>query len=139
MAARSPARCCSSTRSRAASSRTKRSSARSPEAEPYEEWLKHTQFKLHELPDLPETPLIAASNEPSALLDRQQAFGYTQEDIQFFLEPMAKRGDDPGRLDGHRHADRRALEAAAAALQLFPPELRAGDQPAARCRSAKSW
>jgi glutamate synthase (NADPH/NADH) large chain len=65
------------------------------EAEPYEEWLKHTQFKLHELPDLPETPLIAASNEPSALLDRQQAFGYTQEDIQFFLEPMAKEGDDP--------------------------------------------
>ena len=65
------------------------------EAEPYEEWLKHTQFKLHELPDLPETPLIAASNEPSALLDRQQAFGYTQEDIQFFLEPMSKDGDDP--------------------------------------------
>jgi glutamate synthase (NADPH/NADH) large chain len=24
------------------------------EAEPYEEWLKHTQFKLHELPDLPK-------------------------------------------------------------------------------------
>ena len=65
------------------------------EAEPYEDWLKHTQFKLHELPDLPETPIIAASNEPSALLDRQQAFGYTQEDIQFFLEPMAKEGDDP--------------------------------------------
>jgi glutamate synthase (NADPH/NADH) large chain len=66
------------------------------EAEPYEEWLKNTQFKLHELPDLPEpTPLIVPTNEPSALLDRQQAFGYTQEDIQFFLEPMAKEGDDP--------------------------------------------
>lgn len=65
------------------------------EAEPYEEWLKNTQFKLHELPDLPETPIIAPSNEPSALLDRQQAFGYTQEDIQFFLEPMANDGDDP--------------------------------------------
>jgi glutamate synthase (NADPH/NADH) large chain len=65
------------------------------EAHPYEEWLKNTQFKLHELPDLPETPIIAPSNEPSALLDRQQAFGYTQEDIQFFLEPMAKDADDP--------------------------------------------
>jgi glutamate synthase (NADPH/NADH) large chain len=65
------------------------------EAEPYEEWLKNTQFKLHELPDLPETPLILPSNEPSALLDRQQAFGYTQEDIQFFLEPMASEADDP--------------------------------------------
>jgi glutamate synthase (NADPH/NADH) large chain len=66
------------------------------EAEPYEEWLKNTQFKLHELPELPEPmPLIVPTNEPSALLDRQQAFGYTQEDIQFFLEPMALEGDDP--------------------------------------------
>jgi len=65
------------------------------ESEPYEEWLKNTQFKLHDVPDLPETPLIAPSNEPSALLDRQQAFGYTQEDIQFFLEPMATEADDP--------------------------------------------
>ena len=32
---------------------------------------------------------------PSLLLDRQQAFGYTQEDLQFFLEPMARAGDDP--------------------------------------------
>ena len=29
------------------------------------------------------------------LLDKQQAFGYTQEDLQFFLEPMARSGDDP--------------------------------------------
>ena len=65
------------------------------DAEPYEEWLKHTQFKLHELPDLPDSPLLAPSNDPSALLDRQQAFGYTQEDLQFFLEPMARDGDDP--------------------------------------------
>jgi glutamate synthase domain-containing protein 2/glutamate synthase domain-containing protein 1/glutamate synthase domain-containing protein 3 len=65
------------------------------EAHPYEEWLKNTQFKLHELPELPEAPIIAPSNEPSALLDRQQAFGYTQEDLQFFLEPMAKDADDP--------------------------------------------
>src|SRR5438105_7943141 len=65
------------------------------DAEPYEEWLKNTQFKLHELPDLPDSPLLAPSNDPSALLDRQQAFGYTQEDLQFFLEPMAKEADDP--------------------------------------------
>jgi glutamate synthase (NADPH/NADH) large chain len=66
------------------------------EANPYEDWLKETQFKLHELADLPEPPpLIAPSNEPSALLDRQQAFGYTQEDIQFFLEPMSNEADDP--------------------------------------------
>src|SRR3984885_8901533 len=63
-------------------------------AEPYEEWLKSAQFKLEDLPDLPEDHR-AKANDPSLLLDSQQAFGYTQEDIQFFLEPMAIAGDDP--------------------------------------------
>jgi glutamate synthase (NADPH/NADH) large chain len=63
-------------------------------AEPYEEWLKSAQFKLEDLPDLPEDHR-AKTNDPSLLLDQQQAFGYTQEDIQFFLEPMAMAGDDP--------------------------------------------
>ncbi|MEJ0027483.1 MAG: glutamate synthase large subunit [Rhizomicrobium sp.] len=63
------------------------------DAKPYEEWLRRTQFKLEEL-DLPEEQ-TAPSNDPAALLDRQQAFGYTQEDIQFFLEPMALAGEDP--------------------------------------------
>jgi len=64
------------------------------EAEPYEDWLKAAQFKLEDLPDLPED-LRPAANDPSLLLDQQQAFGYTQEDLQFFLEPMATAGDDP--------------------------------------------
>ena len=38
----------------------------------------------------------------------------------------------PGRLDGHRHADRRAVEQAQAALQLLQAEFRAGHQPADR-------
>ena len=63
------------------------------DAKPYEEWLKKTQFKLEEL-DLPDEQ-SPPSNDASALLDRQQAFGYTQEDIQFFLEPMAQVADDP--------------------------------------------
>ena len=63
-------------------------------AEPYEDWLKAAQFKLGDLPDLPEDHR-AKANDPSLLLDQQQAFGYTQEDIQFFLEPMAIAGDDP--------------------------------------------
>ena len=63
-------------------------------AEPYEEWLKAAQYKLEELPDLPDDH-AAMANDPSLLLDRQQAFGYTQEDMQFFLEPMASSGDDP--------------------------------------------
>jgi glutamate synthase (NADPH/NADH) large chain len=65
------------------------------EAEPYEEWLRETQYKLEELSEIPEAPTPAPSNDPSTLLDRQQAFGYTQEDIQFFLEPMSSEPDDP--------------------------------------------
>ena len=67
-------------------------------AEPYEEWLAAAQYKLKELAlpepeDLPE--LHAPQVYSTTLLDRQQAFGYTQEDIARFLEPMAIYGDDP--------------------------------------------
>src|SRR5258706_10777910 len=63
-------------------------------AEPYEEWVKEAQYKLEELPDLPEEQ-SGRANDPETLLDRQQAFGFTQEDLSFFLEPMAEQGDDP--------------------------------------------
>src|SRR5437868_2032364 len=70
---------------------------------PYAAWLETTQFKLHELPDLAEeheeefsrATVPARPNDPTTHLEQQQAFGYTQEDIQFFLEPMARDGDDP--------------------------------------------
>ncbi|HEV2336205.1 MAG TPA: glutamate synthase large subunit, partial [Stellaceae bacterium] len=62
---------------------------------PYARWLKATQYKLEDLPEAPEAAIPAVSNDPSKRLDQQQAFGYTQEDIQFFLEPMAREGDDP--------------------------------------------
>ena len=64
------------------------------DAQPYAEWLARTQFKLEELPDPPAwepTPVHDAAD----LLDRQQAFGYTQEDISFFLDPMGRTGEDP--------------------------------------------
>jgi glutamate synthase (NADPH) large chain len=61
---------------------------------PYESWLKQTQWKLAELPEPPEGA-PAVSNDPAARLDLQHAFGYTTEDVQFFLEPMVRDGDDP--------------------------------------------
>src|ERR1700722_12700825 len=64
-------------------------------AEPYDEWLKQTQYKLEELPDAIASSEPSLPNDPAALLDRQQAFGYTQEDMQFFLEPMSQSGEDP--------------------------------------------
>ncbi|HTV90851.1 MAG TPA: glutamate synthase large subunit [Stellaceae bacterium] len=62
---------------------------------PYEQWLKETQWKLEELPEAPDAAIPVVSNDPQSRLDLQQAFGYTVEDIQFFLEPMAREGDDP--------------------------------------------
>ena len=63
-------------------------------AAPYDEWLKQTQFKLEDLKGADEPPPHPINDE-QALLDRQQAFGYTQEDLQYFLEPMARTGEDP--------------------------------------------
>ncbi len=63
-------------------------------AEPYAEWLHQAQYKLADITDVvPELAAIPA--EESTLLQRQQSFGYTQEDITRFLEPMAVDGDDP--------------------------------------------
>src|SRR5205823_9078426 len=64
---------------------------------PYTEWLNATQFKLEDLPEPAEAPELppVRPNDPMTMLSLQQAFGYTQEDIQFFLEPMGQDGDDP--------------------------------------------
>jgi glutamate synthase (NADPH) large chain len=62
--------------------------------QPYEDWLEHAQYKLKDL-DLVEPELAQLPIETTSLLDRQQAFGYTQEDLSRFLEPMATNADDP--------------------------------------------
>ena len=60
-------------------------------AHPYQEWLDRTQIVLEELPGANVgTP---PPNRPS-LLDRQQAFGYTQEDLKFLMAPMAATGQE---------------------------------------------
>jgi len=63
-------------------------------AEPYEEWLEAAQYKLKDL-EVVEPELAQLPVETTTLLDRQQAFGYTQEDVSRFLEPMASNADDP--------------------------------------------
>ncbi|WP_121118861.1 glutamate synthase large subunit [Croceibacterium ferulae] len=63
-------------------------------AEPYEEWLRQTQYKLDDLQAI-EIDHEAVQTDDSSLLQRQQAFGYTQEDVSKFLEPMAVSADDP--------------------------------------------
>ncbi|MCL6250192.1 glutamate synthase large subunit [Altererythrobacter sp. KTW20L] len=63
-------------------------------AQPYEEWLHKAQYKLKDLEAI-ETSSEAVRASDETLLNRQQAFGYTQEDVAKFLEPMAVAGDDP--------------------------------------------
>jgi glutamate synthase (NADPH/NADH) large chain len=57
---------------------------------PYAKWLKKTQLVLEDLPALhPRKPATNIS-----LLDRQQCFGYSQEDLQLLMEPMATTGQE---------------------------------------------
>ena len=62
--------------------------------EPYQKWLDQAQYKLEDL-DVIEPELAELPQPTGTLLDRQQAFGYTQEDVSRFLEPMAVNADDP--------------------------------------------
>ncbi|WP_334186642.1 glutamate synthase-related protein [Noviherbaspirillum sp.] len=53
-------------------------------AKPYKQWIESVRIKLDELKAEPVAALPSIS-----LLDRQQAFGYTQEDLKFLMSPMA--------------------------------------------------
>ncbi|MDO9215685.1 MAG: glutamate synthase-related protein, partial [Lacisediminimonas sp.] len=59
-------------------------------AKPYKQWIESVRIKLGEL----KSGEAEAASEVS-LLDRQQAFGYTQEDLKFLMSPMAITGDEP--------------------------------------------
>jgi hypothetical protein len=54
---------------------------------PYKQWIENLRIKLDGSKSRP-----TSSRPPSraALLDRQQAFGFTQEDIKFLLTPWPK-------------------------------------------------
>ena len=57
---------------------------------PWGSWLKDTQIVLEDLK--PVEPRAARTDV--SLLDRQQAFGYTQEDAAILLAPMAVTGEE---------------------------------------------
>ncbi|HRA79429.1 MAG TPA: glutamate synthase central domain-containing protein, partial [Burkholderiaceae bacterium] len=87
-------------------------------SKPYREWIEAIRIKLDEI-EVPRDPEAAAreAQGPSeqearrteritdevsqrtpapsvSLLDRQQAFGYSQEDIKFLMAPMAAAGEE---------------------------------------------
>ena len=59
------------------------------QAKPYRQWIDNVRIKLG---DIAATPAAASFKE--SLLDRQQAFGYTQEDLKFLMSPMAIAGEE---------------------------------------------
>lgn len=59
-------------------------------AHPYADWVKNTQIVLEDL-----KPVVARETRSDvSLLDRQQAFGYTQEDLKLLMQPMAVTGQE---------------------------------------------
>ncbi len=53
-------------------------------AKPYRKWIEESRYFLADLPAVKDKSALQGS-----LLDTQQAFGYSQEDIKFILAPMA--------------------------------------------------
>ena len=58
-------------------------------AKPYREWIEKSRYFLGDLPGVDGKPALQET-----LLDTQQAFGYTQEDLKFILAPMAAAGEE---------------------------------------------
>jgi len=86
-------------------------------SKPYKQWIENLRIRLDDLPlkskgaadRLSRSDAVTTSAAPSegrgeahevgshggvSLLDRQQAFGYTQEDIKFLMSPMATNGEE---------------------------------------------
>ena len=72
-------------------------------SKPYKQWIENLRIRLDDLPsEVPtSTESVASSHNPldalpskEALLDLQQAFAYTQEDIKFLMAPMAANGEE---------------------------------------------
>ncbi|MDP3627281.1 MAG: glutamate synthase central domain-containing protein, partial [Hydrogenophaga sp.] len=80
-------------------------------SKPYKQWIENLRIRLDDVQattvPAPTDGLKMGADEASAtsasssglteshsLLDRQQAFGYTQEDIKFLMSPMAVNGED---------------------------------------------
>ena len=60
-------------------------------AHPYGKWLKDNLVPLEKLPN----PKNIHGTDPDTLLQRQQAFGYTHEDLRIIMAPMVTDGVEP--------------------------------------------
>ncbi len=58
---------------------------------PYGQWLQENLTPLENLPN----PKNIHGSDPDTLLQRQQAFGYTHEELRLLVAPMASKGEEP--------------------------------------------
>ena len=75
-------------------------------AKPYKAWINSVRIKLGEIKlsesqlahnrakDAVRAPVAQGEKLTATVLDRQQAFGYTQEDLKFLMAPMAVLGEE---------------------------------------------
>ena len=74
-------------------------------SKPYKQWIENLRIKLDDVSFAerrkePAFSAVVAGVEPKRvtdavpLLDRQQAFGFTQEDLKFLIAPMATAGEE---------------------------------------------
>ena len=67
-------------------------------SKPYKQWIENLRIRLDDVSVCHIAGAEIDSDAPRAdgvnLLDRQQAFGTTQEDIKFLLAPMAQAGEE---------------------------------------------
>ena len=112
---------------------------------PYKQWIENVRIKLDDV-DQPvagesATELPVGASEPHGagmeeaspeLLDLQQAFGYTQEDIKFLMAPMAINGEEGIGSMGNDSPLAVLSRQKQTAVQLLQAVVRASDQPTDR-------
>nr|WP_315465389.1 glutamate synthase-related protein [uncultured Rhodoferax sp.] len=74
-------------------------------SKPYKQWIENLRIKLDDVSfserrkDAPFAAVVEGvepkrATDKVSLLDRQQAFGFTQEDLKFLIAPMASAGEE---------------------------------------------
>ncbi len=95
--------------------------------QPYGEWYARNAVRFA---DLPASEQVTLSDQP--LRRRQQAFGYSQEDLRVLFEPMAREAAEPIGSMGNDLSLGSAFRPGPAAVLLLQAAVRPGHQPADR-------
>ncbi|MFZ2218235.1 MAG: glutamate synthase central domain-containing protein, partial [Rhodoferax sp.] len=62
------------------------------QSKPYSQWIENVRVRLDDVPG--GDAAVPMGDHGVSLLDRQQAFGFTQEDLKFLIAPMATAGEE---------------------------------------------